>query len=302
MRIGVTLPIGERGDPPRAVHYSQIRELALLAEAGGLDSIWAADHLFHEPATGPRRGLWENWTILTALAEATERVHLGPLVMCTPFRNPGMIAWQANALDEISAGRLVLGLGAGWHDPEFKAFGFEFEHRVSLFADSLAVLVPLLRDGKVDHDGRFASGHTELSPRGPSPKGPPIMISAFGPRMMALAAQWADRYNTVWYGLPNDGFAKDVANLLAACEKRGRDPAEIEVSTGLMVLDDEVGTRQTNSDWLASEPAAIADALAAWRDEGVAEVMCRPDPATPQMLEHIIRAAEMFRTGAGAPQ
>src|SRR5215212_2727203 len=222
MRIGVVLPIGERGDPPKVVRYAQIRELALIAEAGGLDSIWAADHLFHEPPDGPRRGLWENWTVLAALAEATERVELGPLVMCTPFRNPGMIAWQANALDEVSGGRLVLGMGAGWHEPEFAAFGFEFDHRVSLFADSLAIIGPLLRAGRVDYEGRYALGQTEMAPRGPRPNGPPIMISAFAPRMIRLAAEWADRYNTVWHGQPNDKFNQDVDHLRTACDERDR--------------------------------------------------------------------------------
>jgi alkanesulfonate monooxygenase SsuD/methylene tetrahydromethanopterin reductase-like flavin-dependent oxidoreductase (luciferase family) len=295
MRIGLCLPIGESGNPPRAVRYSQIRELALLAEAGGLDSIWAADHLFHQPPAGPRRGLWENLTVLSALAEATQRVELGPLVLCTPFRNPGMLAWQANALDEVSGGRLVLGLGCGWHEPEFSAFGFEFEHRVSVFADTLAIVVPLLRQGRVDYDGRFASGHAEITARGPRPVGPPIMIAASRPRMMRLTAQWADRYNTVWYGRPNDGFAEDVRNLRAACAAIGRDPAEIEISAGLEVVDDEMASRRPGSDHLRDSSAEIAEAFAAWHAEGVAEVMCRPAPATPAMVEKVIRAAEIFR-------
>jgi alkanesulfonate monooxygenase SsuD/methylene tetrahydromethanopterin reductase-like flavin-dependent oxidoreductase (luciferase family) len=295
MRVGVVLPIGERGDPPLVVPYRDIRAMALQAEAGGLDSIWAADHLFHEPDTGPRRGLWENWTVITALAEATNRVELGPLVMCAPFRNAGMIAWQANALDEISGGRLVLGLGSGWHQPEFDAFGSEFEHRVSFFADQLAIIGPLLRDGKVDYAGKYASGHALLTPRGPRPNGPPLMIAAFGPRMMRLAAQWADRYNTVWYGRPNDAFTNDVDHLRRACEERGRDPAEIEISAGLNVLDREVGGRRTDDDWLGDDPADLAGALAEWRDKGVDEVMCRPDPASPAMVDAVVRAAELMR-------
>lgn len=294
MRIGLVLPIGERGDPPKAVRYSEIRELALLAEQGGLDAVWAADHIFHEPPTGPRRGIWENWTVMSALAEATERVDFGPLVLCTPFRNPGMLAWQANTLDEVSGGRLVLGLGAGWHQPEFDAFGFEFEHRVALFEDSLNVLVPLLREGRADYDGTFASGHATLAPRGPRVNGPPIMISAFGPRMMRLTAQWADRYNTVWYGRPNDKFDEDVAHLRAACDRQGRDAAEIEVSAGLTILDDTTSVGRAAGTWLSDDPAALADAFGEWQTEGVAELMCRPEPAAPRMVEAIVRAAEMF--------
>ena len=295
MRVGLVLPIGERGDPPKAVPYRDIRELALLGEEGGLDSIWAADHLFHQPPSGPRRGIWENWTVLSALAEATQRVELGPLVMCAPFREPGMIAWQANALDEVSGGRLVLGLGAGWHQPEFDAFGFEFEHRASWFEDALNIIVPLLRDGRADHDGRYASGHTTLAPRGPRPAGPPIMIAGTRPRMMRLAAQWADRYNTVWYGRPNDEFHTDVDNLRAACQTRGRDAGEIEISAGLGVLDGQAAAHRSDRDWLTDDPAQIADAFAEWQAQGVAEVMCRPDPASPAMVEAIVGAAEKFR-------
>ena len=293
MRIGVGLPINER------YRFKEIRDLALIAEEGGLDSMWAADHLFHDPPSGPRRGLWENWTVMTALAQATNRVELGPLVLCVPFRNPGMIAWQAHTLDEVSNGRFVLGLGSGWHEPEFAAFGFEFEHRVGLFADALAIIAPLLRDRKVDYDGQFASGHATLPAGGPRPKGPPIMVAAFKPRMMRLAAQWADRYNTVWYGLPNDEYRENVANLRTACEALGRDPNDIEISAGLTVLDSDAAAGRSDSDFLTGPPEALAEALAAWRNEGVAEVMCRPEPSTAAMYELIVRAREIL--GAATP-
>lgn len=289
MRVGVGLPISE------SFRYQQIRDLALIADQGGLDSIWAADHLFHQPENGPRRGIWENWTIMTALAEATARVEFGPLVMCAPFRNPGMIAWQANALDEVSGGRFVLGLGCGWHEPEFSAFGFEFEHRVSLFSDSLEVIAPLLRTGQVDYDGEFASGHATLTPRGPRPSGPPLMIAAVGPRMMRLTAQWADRFNAAWYGLPDEEFRGEIAKLRAACEARGRDPAEIEVSVGLTVLNEVTAAARSGDQFLMGPAEALAESLDAWRQEGVAEVMCRPEPQTAEMYELIVRAAEMVR-------
>jgi len=291
MRVGVGLPISE------SFRYQQIRDFALIADQGGLDSIWAADHLFHQPENGPRRGIWENWTIMTALAEATQRVEFGPLVMCAPFRNPGMIAWQANALDEVSGGRFVLGLGAGWHQPEFSAFGFEFEHRVSLFSDSLEVIAPLLRTGRVDYDGKYAIGHATLTPRGPRPGGPPLMIAAFGPRMMKLTAQWADRYNTAWYGLPDEEFRGEMAKLRAACETLGRDPSEIEVSVGLTVLNDETAATRSGDQYVKGPAEALAESLDVWRREGVTEVMCRPEPQTAEMYEMIVRAADILRAG-----
>jgi alkanesulfonate monooxygenase SsuD/methylene tetrahydromethanopterin reductase-like flavin-dependent oxidoreductase (luciferase family) len=218
--------------------------------------------------------------------------------MCAPFRNPGMIAWQANALDEVSGGRFVLGLGAGWHEPEFSAFGFEFDHRVSWFADALEVIAPLLRTGHVDYDGKFATGHATLKARGPRTSGPPLMIAAFGPRMMKLAARWADRFNTAWYGLPDDEFRGEIGKLRAACEALGRDAAEIEVSVGLTVLNDETAAARPGDQFVKGPAEALAESLNVWRKEGVAEVMCRPEPQTAEMYEMIVRAADLFRAGS----
>jgi alkanesulfonate monooxygenase SsuD/methylene tetrahydromethanopterin reductase-like flavin-dependent oxidoreductase (luciferase family) len=297
MRIGIVLPIGERGDPPRATPYSVMRDLAVQAENSGLDSIWIADHLFFEQPDGPTRGVWEAWTMLAALAEATKRVELGPLVLCTPFRNPGLLAWMANSLEEVSGGRLVLGMGAGWHEPEFRAFGFEFDRRVSLFEDSLGIVVPLLRSGAVDYDGQIVSGHAQLTPRGPRPNGPPILIAGRKPRMMALTARWADRYNTVWYGRPAERFHEDRRNLELACADIGRDPAEIEVSAGVQVVGELVSEGSDATEGLRGSPEQIAESLNEWREQGVAEVMCRIDPPTPPMVERVARATDILRAG-----
>ena len=290
MRVGLCLPIGERAADRRPAPYREMRELAIAAEANGLASIWVADHLFYAGDAEPR-GMWESLTILAALADATERIELGPLVLCTPFRNPGLIAWMANTLDEISAGRFVLGLGCGWHEPEFGAFGFEFDHRVSVFAEALDVLVPLLRDGQVDHQGRFARGVAALRPEGPRPHGPPIMIAATKPRMMSLAARWADRFNSVWYGLPTDDFRRERADLVAACEVAGRDPATIEISAGVTVRYPATGASQNDQDGLLGTVDTLTDGLAAWRAEGVDEVMCRPERPTVAQVEVIGHAA-----------
>jgi alkanesulfonate monooxygenase SsuD/methylene tetrahydromethanopterin reductase-like flavin-dependent oxidoreductase (luciferase family) len=294
VRVGLCIPIGERGPEFVPIRYREMRELAQVAESGALDSIWVADHLFIRGGEGPERGLWESMSMLAALAEATSRVELGPLVLCTPLRNPGMIAWAANSLDEITNGRFVLGLGAGWHQPEFDAFGFEFKRRVSVFADALEIIAPLLRDGRVAYEGRFSRGEAALHPRGPRPKGPPILTAGSGPRMLALTARFADRWNSVWYGLPTDEFRDERRRLEEACAAINRDPAQIEVSAGIQVSD-PANASANGPEQVVGRVANIAAALRAWRDEGVAEVMCRMEPASVSLAEEICRAAEMLR-------
>ena len=294
MRVGIALPIGERGPERKAHSYSEIRELALAAEEGGADSIWVADHFFYDSDDGPR-GLWEAMTVLAALADATKRVELGPLVMCVPFRNPGLIAWIANTLDEISAGRFVVGLGAGWYDREFAAFDFNFDRRVTVFDESLQVILPLLRVGRADFQGQLAKGVAELRPPGPraGKGGPPILLAGTKPRMMSLIAKHADRWNSVWYGLPTDEFRAERRDLVAACGAIGRDPEAIEVSAGLIVTDE--AAKPNDLEQLYGDADQIAEGLRAWRDEGVTEVMCAMQPPSVELVARINDAARQVR-------
>ena len=156
MRVGVVLPIAEEdwtdGVPP----YALVRQLALDAEAAGLDSVWVFDHLLFR-FDGATTGIHECWTVLAAVAEATQRVELGTLVMCTGFRNAALLAKMAATLDHVSDGRLILGVGAGWHDPEYDAFGYEPDHKVSRFEEALEVIVALIRTGRADLDGTYVT-------------------------------------------------------------------------------------------------------------------------------------------------
>jgi alkanesulfonate monooxygenase SsuD/methylene tetrahydromethanopterin reductase-like flavin-dependent oxidoreductase (luciferase family) len=271
-----------------------MRAIAVATDTQGLDSIWVADHLFIHNERGENRGVWEAVAILGALADATTRVELGPLVFCAPFRNPGLLAWSANTLDEISGGRFVLGLGAGWHQPEFDAFGFEFQKRVSYFADTLEIVVPLLREGRVRYEGRFGRGDAELRPAGPRKNGPPILIAGSGPRMLGLTAKYADRWNSVWYGLPTDEFRAERSNLEAACREIGRDPGTIEVNAGIQVFAPSAAS-ENGPDRVVGTADHLLEAFRAWEAEGVTEIMCRLEPPSVAVVDEIAEAARRLR-------
>jgi alkanesulfonate monooxygenase SsuD/methylene tetrahydromethanopterin reductase-like flavin-dependent oxidoreductase (luciferase family) len=220
--------------------------MARTAEAIGIDTLFLPDHLLFRKSPpgnlmqvnmepGKTRGIWEAWTILAALAEATDRLHLGPLVACTSFRNPAVLAKMADTLDEVSDGRVVLGLGAGWHEPEYEAFGLPYDHRVGRFEEALAIIVPLLRTGRVDFSGQYYRARDcVLAPRGPRPEGLPILIGAQRPRMLALAARYADIYDADYHLAAGDVRGPFEA-LDRACAEMGRDPKSITRTAGTRI-------------------------------------------------------------------
>src|SRR5215468_8708681 len=150
--------------------YETIRAIAQQAETDGFDSIWLADHLLYRNPGEPTRGIWECWTMLAALAEATQRVEIGTLVLCNSFRHPALLAKMATTADEVSGGRLILGVGAGWNEPEYQALGLPFDHRVDRLEEALQILGPLLREGRVDFAGKYYHARDcAIAPRGPRP-------------------------------------------------------------------------------------------------------------------------------------
>jgi alkanesulfonate monooxygenase SsuD/methylene tetrahydromethanopterin reductase-like flavin-dependent oxidoreductase (luciferase family) len=180
LRVGVQLPEVERQD----VRWPEYLAIARAAEEVGFDSIWVGDHLLYRGDDQVERGPWEAWTLLAALAAATERVEVGPLVACTAFHSPGLIAKMAATVQEISGGRLVLGLGAGWNEEEFRAFGLPFDHRVSRFEESFEVIRGLLSGERVTLNGRYVQAEDAvLLPRPSAP--PRLMVGSSGPRMLA---------------------------------------------------------------------------------------------------------------------
>jgi alkanesulfonate monooxygenase SsuD/methylene tetrahydromethanopterin reductase-like flavin-dependent oxidoreductase (luciferase family) len=292
MKIGVILIIEgneERGVP----RYAGTRAMAQQAEAAGFDSLWLYDHFLFRGDEAPK-GQWECFTFMTALAEATNRVELGSLVACTAFRNPAVLASMAATLDEVSGGRVTLGLGAGWNETEFRAFGLPYDHRVDRFEEALQIIVPLLREGHVDFRGRYHEApDCELVLRGPSPNGPPIMVGASGPRMLRLAARYADVINT---GYPPDDHAQQRAALDAACADVGRDPVTLPVTVPVWIAFPDLGRipdHMKESTQPSAEP--VADLFRAYDRAGVAHIMCDLQPNTPASLARLTEALSLYR-------
>jgi alkanesulfonate monooxygenase SsuD/methylene tetrahydromethanopterin reductase-like flavin-dependent oxidoreductase (luciferase family) len=313
LKFGLDLPHGETwfdGGTPR---WSDLREMAELAEDVGFDALWVADHMLidwaavatqygqpvpPELAAQPPQGVWEAWSLLSALAAVTSRVELGTLVLCTSFRNPALLAKMADTVDEISGGRLVLGLGAGDFEQEHETFGFRWDHRVSRFAEALQIIVPLLREGAVDHDGTYYQARQcELRPRGPRPQGPPILIGALGkgPRMMRLVAEYADIWNG-WLAF-GDNRVDEVPPLReavdAACIEVGRDPATLQrsVAVGVALL----GRKDPVNAPITGEPEEIAETLRAFANEGINEIQIELMPSTPAGIAAFAPILEMVK-------
>lgn len=297
------LPIGEQENLRRALPWSELREMALAAEESGLDSVWAADHLVFQD-DGTWSGIHESWTILTAVAAVTERVEIGPLVLALPFRNPAVTAKMAAALDEVSGGRLILGVGCGWHEPEFDAFDVPFDHRVGRFEEALSILLGLLRNGEVTFQGRWHNADAKLLPRGPRPKGPPILIAGKRPRMLGLVARHADQWNAAWYGRREEAaeLAQRIAALRDACAAEGRDPNEISLSAGLFVhfpgLADP-GYEDAPKNAISGDAEQVGRELAAYRELGIEHVIVHLWPPTAAAVTELGRAAAGARAEVG---
>ena len=294
LKVGLILPDTEREMGGATARWSDLEQMARMAEDLGFDSIWNADHLIYRFPEKEEQGPWECWSLLAALAAVTSRVEIGPLVSCTSFRNPALLAKIADTVDEISSGRLVLGLGAGWHEPEYIAFDYPFDHRVSRFAEAIAIIHGLLRTGNVDFDGTYYRAQDcELRPRGPRPQGPPIMIGSTAPRMLGLLAIYGDIWNA-WARQSLAELADDRRKVDAALEEVGRDPATVERTVSLLV-DLPTATGRPSEEkpgFKPREPEELAAHLASYADAGISHVQLMLDPNTPAGIEWAARSVE----------
>jgi probable F420-dependent oxidoreductase len=295
VKIGLMLPLAE----DETGGFADLLAMALAAEEGGLDSVWGADHLIFREGNDTT-GIHESWTVLTAVAAATSRVEIGPLVLALPFRNPALTAKMAAELDEVSGGRLILGLGCGWHRPEFDAFGYPFDHRVGRFAEGLEIVVPLLKGETVTFDGRYHQAtDAELRPRPIRAGGPPILIAGKRPRMLELVARHADQWNAAWYGHPDEAheLRERLANLHGALSAAGRDPATLEITVGIFVAFEGADAPATAIRGSLDE---VADALAGYQGLGASHLIAHVFPRTPEAVRRLGKAAEIARDRVGS--
>jgi len=295
MQIGIQLPEIER-----VVPWPEYRAMAVGAEQAGFDSIWLGDHLLYDKPDGPK-GPWECWTLLAAIAAVTDRVLLGPLVSPTGFRSPALLAKMAGTVDEVAAGRVVLGLGSGWNQREFEAYDFPFDKRVSRFEEAFAIITSLIRTGRADYAGTFyAAPNTELVP--PARPEMPIMIGSTGPRTLAIAAVEMDWWNEWWshFGNSPDGLDPLLARVDSALRAAGRDPSEIVKSVAVMVqLSDGVGRLMgapTETPPITGTPVQIADQLLAFAGR-IDHLQLVVDPITIESIEVLQPVVDKVQRG-----
>jgi len=295
MGFGFMLPVSDKsafGGTPR---FSDMLEMVQTAEACGYDTVWVADHfIVRNDEIGMLRGVWEGWTLIAALAAQTKRINFGVFVTCVNFRNPGVIAKMTEMIDEISGGRFILGLGAGWHEPDFSMFGLPFDYRVSRFEEAIQIISPFLREGHADYQGKFFQANDAYNlPRGPlaSQGGAPILVGTNSPRMMRLTAKYADIWNSDWHQTPDT--VKTLLDALdEACALEGRDPATLVRTAGSnLAMPGYLGVRPNP---ITGGPEEMAEKVAGFKALGLRHYVAGLDPGTPQSLEQFTKVIEIL--------
>ncbi len=303
LKVGLVLPHWEAGMSGKTPGWSDITEMATLAEDMGFDSLWVVDHFlvpYRYRGEDKVQGFWDSWTTLSALAATTNNVELGTLVTGTGFRNPALMAKIADTVDEISGGRVILGIGAGWNEYEYRAMGYPYDHRVSRFEEALQIIHGLLHEGYVDFDGKYYQARDcELRPRGPRPTSLPIMIGSSGERMLGLTAKYADSWNR-WlvYGRSHpDQIPEARERVDAACRANDRDPASLERTASVQI--DLKGTKdpQEGKEALTGSPEEIAATIRAFAAEGISHLQIMLRPNTPDAIQQLAPILEDLDRG-----
>jgi alkanesulfonate monooxygenase SsuD/methylene tetrahydromethanopterin reductase-like flavin-dependent oxidoreductase (luciferase family) len=295
VKIGVQLPEVER-----PVSWRELRDIALTAEEVGFDSLWVGDHLLYRDDDGVR-GPWEAWSVLAALAEATTSVQLGPFVAATSFHSPAMLAKKAATVDEISGGRLILGLGAGWNRAEYDGYGFAYDNRVSRFEEAFTIIRTLIRDGRIDFDGQYYKHREmELVPRArPSM---PLMVGSNGRRMLEITAPYIDMWNTwyVWYGNRPERLSPLMHEVDEAAQSADRDPGQIcRTAAALFQLDGgsgrSSGGERPFAEALTGSNEDFVEVLQGFAEAGIDHIQMVLDPIDAKGVERMGEVVRLWR-------
>lgn len=295
MRIGVQLPEIER-----VVRWPEVRRMVELIEATGFDSVWVGDHYLYR-RDGEARGPWEAWTLLSAIAAVTERVTIAPFVASLTFHNPATIAKFASTVDEVSGGRLLLGVGAGWNEVEYRAMGFPFERRVDRFEEGFDIVRRLLAGETVSIDGEFTTlDRCVLHPPSARRSPVPLMVGSTGPRMLDITVPHVDGWNAWFSQYGNDPARVDhvLRPLHEACERAGRDPSTLERSVALLLDLGSTGERGGGLPGIGGPPAAQADAVLQLAAAGIDHVQLVLDPITERSIESAAEVLAAVREAA----
>jgi len=281
MRVGVFVQVCE-AESGRMFGVEEVVRTVERVEELGFDSAWIMDHPFIE-RDGARLTGHDPLVLLAYAAARTRRIGLGTLVVCPAFRTTGQLAREAAALADASGGRFILGLGAGWHQPEFDAFDYPFDHLVGRFEEQLTAVRALLAGGRVSVEGRHVRlREAEVLATAPPP---PIWVAARRPRMLRLTARYADGWNLAWGHREPDWLTETLAALGRELEAAGRDRASFTVSAGVLWVPGEGGDGDD-----------LGACLRAYEDAGVDLVILSLSaaPGSRTSPEHLERAAEVL--------
>ncbi len=282
MSFGLMIPIREGAMGGATPRFADLVAMAVAARDAGFEAVWFGDHVTMGESDA-MSGAWEAWTMMAGVAAVVPGIHIGPLVSGAGFRNPGLIAKMAEAIDEISDGRFILGLGAGWNEVEYRQLGIPFTYRASRLEEAVRIIRPLLRNGEATYQGRFWQAHGAVNrPRSTHGQDIPILIGTNGERLLRTVAHYADAWNSDWEGDPAKMRAL-IARIDAACDEVGR-PRDSLVKTGSarFAMNADAAVRP---DLVAGTPDDMADRIVALRDLGLRHLVCGLEPRTRETIE-----------------
>jgi F420-dependent oxidoreductase-like protein len=241
LHVGAFVPQGWKMElasiPDPAEKWQTALDVALLIEELGYDSVWAYDH-FHNVPRPAHEAVFECWTVMAALSQRTTRVRLGQMVGCNSYRNPALLAKITSTIDVISGGRLEWGIGAGWYENEYKAYGYEFpapKVRIGMLREAVEIVTSMWSEPETTYDGRYYQlNRANCDPKPLQQPRPPVWIGGGGEQLtLRVVARLADRSN---FGGGVEAFAHKCEVLKGHCKDVGRDYDEIEKTTSGDIL------------------------------------------------------------------